>query len=55
MCLALEDSENGVRAALSSGMTVIQIPDLVEPAPHVRDFGHIILRSLREVADYAFA
>jgi HAD superfamily hydrolase (TIGR01509 family) len=55
MCLALEDSENGVRAALSSGMTVIQIPDLVEPAPHVREFGHIILRSLREVADYAFA
>ena len=54
MCLALEDSENGVRAALSSGMTVIQIPDLVEPAPHVREFGHIILRSLRDVADYAF-
>ncbi len=54
-CLALEDSENGVRAALSSGMTVIQVPDLVEPAPHVRDFGHIILRSLREVADHAFS
>ncbi len=53
-CLALEDSENGVRAALSSGMTVIQVPDLVDPAPHVREFGHIILRSLREVADHAF-
>ena len=53
-CLALEDSENGVRAALSSGMTVVQVPDLVEPAPHVREFGHIILGSLREVADHAF-
>jgi HAD superfamily hydrolase (TIGR01509 family) len=53
-CLALEDSENGVRSALGAGMTVVQIPDLVEPSPELRSLGHIILGSLRDVAHYPF-
>lgn len=53
--LALEDSENGVRSALSAGMTVIQIPDLVQPSPGLRSLGHIILGSLREVTSFAFS
>ncbi len=53
-CLALEDSENGVRSAFSAGMTVVQIPDLVEPSPDLRALGHHILGSLREVATHNF-
>jgi HAD superfamily hydrolase (TIGR01509 family) len=54
-CLALEDSENGVRAAVSAGMTVVQIPDLVQPSPDLLALGHIVLPSLRDVADYLSA
>ena len=53
-CLALEDSENGVRAALGAGMTVIQIPDLVEPSPEFRRLGHAVLESLHDVYDHVF-
>jgi HAD superfamily hydrolase (TIGR01509 family) len=48
-CLALEDSENGVRSARAAGLTVIQIPDLVQPSEEVRAFGHLIVKSLTDV------
>jgi HAD superfamily hydrolase (TIGR01509 family) len=32
MCLALEDSDNGVRSAHSAGLKVIQVPDLKKPS-----------------------
>lgn len=54
-CLALEDSDNGVRSALSAGMTVVQVPDLVQPSPDVRALGHIVLHSLRDLENCAFA
>ena len=53
-CLALEDSENGVRAAVSAGMTVIQIPDLVAPSPALSALGHIILPRLNDVMHYVW-
>lgn len=54
-CLAFEDSENGTRAALASGMTVVQIPDLVEPSAQLKQLGPIVLGSLLEAIEYPFA
>jgi HAD superfamily hydrolase (TIGR01509 family) len=54
-CLALEDSENGVRSAVSAGMTVVQIPDLVQPTPGLRALGHVVLGTLRDVSKHEFA
>ena len=48
-CLALEDSDNGVRSAIAAGCRVIQIPDLIEPSMEIKAFGHKILYSLAEV------
>lgn len=51
-CLALEDSPNGVRAALSAGMQVVQIPSLVQPDAEIKAWGHTVLQDLHEVIDY---
>jgi HAD superfamily hydrolase (TIGR01509 family) len=48
-CWALEDSENGVRAARAAGCVVIQIPDLVAPGSELRALGHLIVESLTDV------
>ncbi len=53
-CLAFEDSDNGVKAALSAGITVVQIPDLVEPSQELKKLGHIILPQITDVLDYKF-
>lgn len=48
-CLALEDSDNGVRAADAAGMTVIQIPDLLDPSEDILKIGHMIAGSLHDI------
>lgn len=53
-CAAFEDSPNGVRSAVAAGMTVVQIPDLIEPDDALLKLGHIVLSSLAEAIDYDF-
>lgn len=48
-CLAFEDSNNGVRSAVSANMITYQIPDLVEPSEEVLALGHQVLPSLHHV------
>ncbi|MCY3857749.1 MAG: HAD family phosphatase [Gammaproteobacteria bacterium] len=48
-CWALEDSENGVRSAVSAGCIVFQVPDLVQPSPQLLLLGHQVVNSLHDV------
>lgn len=54
-CWALEDSSNGVRAAVSAGCRVFQVPDLVEPPEDLRRLGHRIVATLHEVREALLA
>ena len=47
--LALEDSKNGVLAALAAGMTTIQIPDLIPRCNELRDAGALKMDSLLDL------
>lgn len=53
-CIAYEDSPNGVRAAVAAGMTVVQVPDMIEPDDALLELGHIVLESLSDVLNFDF-
>ena len=48
-CLAFEDSNNGVLAAVAANMITYQIPDLVAPTEEIKQLGHTVLPSLTAV------
>jgi len=48
-CVALEDSEPGIRAALAAGMAPIMVPDLAPPSPALLAHAPLVLASLVEV------
>ena len=49
-CIAFEDSDTGVRSAVASGATPVQVPDLVPPSEAVRVLGHLIVPNVFEGA-----
>jgi beta-phosphoglucomutase-like phosphatase (HAD superfamily) len=49
LCLALEDSHNGIRSASSAGMMTVMVPDLLEPTDEIRGLCTFVVRDLHEV------
>jgi len=49
LCLALEDSHNGVRSASAAGMMTIMVPDLIPPTDEIHGLCTLIVDDLHAV------
>ena len=49
LCLALEDSHNGVRSASAAGMMTIMVPDLIAPTDEIRQLCTLVADDLHAV------
>lgn len=48
-CVAVEDSPNGVRAAVAAGIKCVMVPDLIQPDEEMRKIAWKILPSLKDL------
>lgn len=51
-CLAVEDSDNGVRSAYGAGMRVVMVPDLAPPTEEVKPMIYGMADTLLEIKDF---
>jgi HAD superfamily hydrolase (TIGR01509 family) len=51
LCVAIEDSHNGVRSAAAAGMMTIMVPDLVAPSEEIQALCVHVARDLHEVEE----
>jgi beta-phosphoglucomutase-like phosphatase (HAD superfamily) len=49
LCLALEDSHNGIRSSSAAGMITIMVPDLLEPTEEISALCHVVAGDPHEV------
>ena len=49
LCMALEDSPNGIRSAYRAGMKTVMVPDLIPPSPELDKMLFACVPSLNEV------
>ena len=49
LCLALEDSHNGVRSASAAGMMTIMVPDLIPPTEEIHGLCTLVVDDLHAV------
>lgn len=50
--IAIEDSYNGIRSAYAAGMTVIMVPDIVQPDKEIKEKSAYVFDSLLNVIDF---
>jgi HAD superfamily hydrolase (TIGR01509 family) len=55
LCLALEDSHIGVRAAAASGAMTVMVPDLMAPTEEIRALCALVAADLHQVRDLVLA